>query len=158
MLLALGLLLPYVTVAYLDDAMQLVQTTVRVGGAANLFGGIEPTNLPSFSETRIAQINTGFNVLAAAPGLQEVASVVALLTCWGLVVEEINKVLWWVLHLSAYPLIVVPVPLFAGLHLVREAGAAVTLAPGWTPAPVAGVLLLVFTLRARHRIDTYGGF
>jgi hypothetical protein len=51
-----------------------------------------------------------------APGLQEIGTLVAAATCWGLFFDEINKFFWWPLHLSGYLLVVVPIPLFIGLH------------------------------------------
>ena len=36
-------------------------------------------------------------------------------------------------------------------------GVTIELGPAWVPAVLAGVLILVWTFRARGRIDTYGG-
>jgi len=65
--------------------------------------------------------------------------------------------LWWPLHLSGYRLVLVPLPLFVGLYLLRTNRVAVSAGPGWVPAVFAGVLVLVVTFRARSRIDSYGG-
>lgn len=102
-------------------------------------------------------MNTAFNVIGAAPGLQQLGSLLAAATCWGLFFDEINKLLWWPLHLSGYLLVAVPLPLFVGLDQVRANRVTIDLGPGWLPAVLAGVLILVWTFRARGRIDTYGG-
>jgi len=51
----------------------------------------------------------------------------------------------------------VPIPLFIGLNMVRDLQVNANLGPGWIPALLAGILILVVTVRARTRIDTYGG-
>lgn len=71
--------------------------------------------------------------------------------------DEINKFFWWPLHLAGYALVVVPVPVLIGLHLLRLCRVTVSVGPAWVPAVLAGVLILVLSFRARHRIDTYGG-
>jgi hypothetical protein len=91
------------------------------------------------------------------PTLQIFGSLVAAATCWGLFYDEINKFFFWPLHLSSYLLMAVPVPLFVGQGMVRDLGVSASLGPGWVPALLAGILILVVTLRARKRIDTYGG-
>jgi hypothetical protein len=70
-----------------------------------------------------SQMNLAFNVIGLGPGLQEVGTLVAAATCWGLFFDEINKFFWWPLHLSGYVLVVVPIPhpLFVGLYLLRAA-------------------------------------
>ena len=67
------------------------------------------------------QINLAFNVIGLAP-TQQIGTLVAAATCWGLFFDEINKFFWWPLHLSGYLLIAVPLPLFIGLNLLRAAG------------------------------------
>jgi hypothetical protein len=39
-------------------------------------------------------------VLDAVLGVQQLGSLLAAATCWGLFFDEINKFLWWPLHLS----------------------------------------------------------
>jgi hypothetical protein len=92
-----------------------------------------------------------------APGLQEIGTLVAAATCWGLFFDEINKFFWWPLHLSGYLLVVVPIPLFIGLHLLRAKRVVVSAGPAWVPAVLAGLLILIVTFRARSHIDTYRG-
>jgi hypothetical protein len=96
-------------------------------------------------------------VIGLAPGLQEIGTLVAAATCWGLFFDEINKFFWWPLHLSGYLLVVVPIPLFIGLHLLRASRVVVSASPAWVPAVLAGLLILIVSFRARSRIDTYRG-
>ena len=56
-----------------------------------------------------------------------------------------------------YLLVVVPIPLFIGLHLLRASRVVVSAGPAWVPAVLAGLLILIVTFRARSRIDTYRG-
>ena len=119
--------------------------------------GLDATYLPSYDPEVRPDFNVAFNVLGIGPTLQIFGSLIALVTCWGLFYDEINKFFWWPLHLSSYLLIAVPIPLFIGLNLVRDLRVTINLGPGWVPAVLAGVLILVLTLRARSRIDTYGG-
>ena len=52
---------------------------------------------------------------------------------------------------------IVPLPLFVGLYLLRASRITVSVGPAWVPAVLAGILILVVTFRARSRIDSYGG-
>ena len=155
--LLLGAVLPYLTMEHYDGRFELVRTTVRLIGAGGLLNGTDPTFLPSYDIVVRSEMNTAFNVIGAAPGLQQLGSLLAVATCWGLFFDEINKFLWWPLHVSGYLLVAVPLPLFVGLDLVRTNRITIDLGPGWVPAFLAGVLILIWTLRARGRIDTYGG-
>jgi hypothetical protein len=101
--------------------------------------------------------NVAFNVLGLGPTLQIFGSLVGAVTCWGLFYDEINKFFFWPLHLSSYLLIAVPIPLFVGLNMVRGLRVTASLGPAWIFAVLAGILILVVTLRARNRIDSYGG-
>ena len=118
---------------------------------------MDATYLPSYNPEIRPDFNVAFNVLGIGPTLQIFGSLVAAATCWGLFYDEINKFFWWPLHLSSYLLIAVPIPLFIGLGMVRGLGVNATIDVGWIPAVLAGVLIVVVTLRARDRIDTYGG-
>ena len=155
-LLALGMILPYVTMEHLSAQGELVQSSARLFGAGGLLNGIDPSFLPSYEVAVRSQMNLAFNVIGFAPGLQEVGTLVAAATCWGLFFDEINKFFWWPLHLSGYLLVVVPIPLFVGLYLVRATRVTISVGPAWVPAVLAGILVLVVTFRARSRIDTYG--
>ena len=156
-LLVLGAVLPYVTMEYYNARTELVRSTAQLFGAGGLLSGIDPSYLPSYDVAVRSQMNLAFNVIGVAPGLQEVGTVVAAATCWGLFFDEINKFLWWPLHLSGYLLVLVPLPLFVGLHLLRATRVTVSVGPAWVPAVLAGVLILTATFRARSRIDSYGG-
>ena len=99
-----------------------------------------------------------FNVLGIGPTLQIFGSLVAAATCWGLFYDEINKFFWWPLHLSGYLLDRRADPaVHRPEHGARALRVNASLGFGWIPAVLAGVLILVVTLRARGRIDTYGG-
>ena len=88
--------------------------------------------------------------------MQQIGAVIAVATSWSLLQEEINKFFWWPFHLSSYLLILGPIPLLIGLSMLREQQVSIDLGPGWIPIAVAGVIILVITLRARSRLDTYG--
>jgi hypothetical protein len=155
-LLLLGVVLPYLTLEYLDAAFAVVRDTASLTNAGELTG-LDPTFLPSYDPSLRPDFNVAFNVLGVAPTLQIFGSLVAAATCWGLFYDEINKFFWWPLHLSSYLLMAVPIPLFVGLNMVRDLRVNVSPGPGWIPAVLAGILIFVVTLRARSRIDTYGG-
>jgi hypothetical protein len=155
-LLLLGVVLPYVTLEHLNESFAVVTETASLSGAGGLTG-MDATYLPSYSPEIRPDFNVAFNVLGIGPTLQIFGSLVAAATCWGLFYDEINKFFWWPLHLSSYLLIAVPIPLFVGLSMVRGLGVNARIELGWIPAVLAGVLILVVTLRARDRIDTYGG-
>jgi hypothetical protein len=156
-LLVLGTVLPYVTMEHFNARIEVVRSTARLFGAGGLLNGIDPGMLPSYDVAVRSQMNLAFNVIGLGPGLQEIGTLVAAATCWGLFFDEINKFFWWPLHLSGYLLVLVPLPLFVGLHLLRATGVTVSVGPGWVPAVIAGALVLVVTFQARSRVDTYGG-
>lgn len=155
-LLLLGVVLPYLTLEYLDAAFAVVRDTAFLTNAGELTG-LDPTFLPSYDPSLRPDFNVAFNVLGVAPTLQIFGSLVAAATGWGLFYDEINKFFWWPLHLSSYLLMAVPIPLFVGLNMVRDLRVNASPGPGWIPAVLAGILIFVVTLRARSRIDTYGG-
>lgn len=157
-LLVLGAVLPYVTLSYIDDESKPAVGHPRLFGAANLLGGVDPTYLPGYQQSIRSAYNLALNFAAAGPGLQQIGSVVAVLTCWALLTEEINRIAWWFLHLSAYPLLVAPVPLLIGAHRLHGLDVGVSVGPGWVPGLIAGVLVWLASWRARSRIDTYGSF
>jgi hypothetical protein len=156
-LLVLGTVLPYVTMEHYNARTELVRSTARLFGAGGLLNGIDPSYMPSYDVVVRSRMNLAFNVIGLGPGLQEIGTMVAAATCWGLFFDEINKFFWWPLHLSGYLLVIVPLPLFVGLYLLRASRVTISAGPGWVPAVLAGILVLVVTFRARSRIDTYGG-
>ncbi len=155
-LLLLGVVLPYLTLEHLDQSFAVIRETATLPNAGDLTG-LDPTYLPSYDPELRPEFNVALNVLGVGPTLQIFGSLVAAVTCWGLFYDEINKFFWWPLHLSSYLLIAVPIPLFIGLNMVRDLQVTASLRIGWVPAVLAGILILVVTLRARGRIDTYGG-
>ena len=110
LLLLLGVVLPYVTLTYIDASSVPVTGRPRLFGAAGLLGGVDPTYLPGYRQEIRSAYNLALNFAAAGPGLQQIGTVVALLSCWALLTEEINRIAWWFLHLSAYPLLLAAGP------------------------------------------------
>jgi hypothetical protein len=155
-LLLLGVILPYLTMEHFDESFAVIRETASLPGAGDLTG-LDAIYLPSYDPEVRPDFNVAFNVLGIGPTLQIFGSLVAAVTCWGLFYDEINKFFWWPLHLSGYLLIAVPIPLFIGLNMVRDLRVTASLGIGWIPAMLAGILILIVTLRARDRIDTYGG-
>ena len=156
LLLLLGVTLPYLSLEHLDQSFAPVRSTARVLGAGTLLG-LDPTYFPSYTPDTREVFNLAFNVAGVAPVLQQLGSLLAVATVWGLCFDEINKFLWWPLHLSGYLLIAVPVPLLVGASMVRDTGVTIGVGTGWVASVLAGVVILVATLRSRDRIDTYGG-
>ena len=156
LLLLLGVTLPYLSLEHLDQSFAPVRSAARLLGAGTLLA-LDPTYFPSYTPDTREAFNLAFNVAGVAPVLQQLGSLMAVVTVWGLCYDEINKFLWWPLHLSSYPLIVVPVPLLIGAGMIRGTGVTIGIGPGWVGSVLAGVVVLVATLRSRSRIDTYGG-
>lgn len=156
LLLLLGVTLPYLSLDHLDQSFAPVRSSARVLGAGTLLA-LDPTYFPSYTPDTREAFNLAFNVAGVAPVLQQLGSLMAVVSVWGLFFDEINKFLWWPLHLSGYLLSAVPVPLFVGAGLVRDTGVTIGIGAGWVASVLAGVLILVTTLRSRSRIDTYGG-
>lgn len=157
-LLLLGAALPYVTLQHLDSASQPVTSRPRLFGAAQLLGGIDPVYLRGYATPLRSAYDLALNFAAAGPGLQQIGTVVAVLTSWALLTEEINRFAWWFLHLSGYPLVLAPVALLVGDVLLHRLDVPVSLGPGWVPGLLAGALVLLSSWRARPRIDSYSAF
>lgn len=155
-LLLLGVTLPYLSLDHLNQSFAPVRSSAGVLGAGTLLA-LDPTYFPSYTPDTREAFNLAFNVAGVAPVLQQLGSLMAVATVWGLFFDEINKFFWWPLHLSGYLLVAVPVPLFIGAGLVRETGVTIGIGPAWVASVLAGVAILVATLRSRSRIDTYGG-
>ena len=156
LLLLLGVILPYLSLEHLDQSFAPVRSAARLLGAGTLLA-LDPTYFPSYTPDTRESFNLAFNVAGVAPVLQQLGSLMALITVWGLLFDEINKFLWWPLHLSSYLLVAVPVPLLIGAGMIRDTGVTIGIGPGWVASVLAGVLTLVATVRSRDRIDTYGG-
>ena len=156
-LIVLGVVLPFVTITYVNDASESVVGRERLIGAGDLIGGIDPTYLPGYAITLRSAFTLGLNVVSFGIGLQQIGSIVAVATVVGQFFDEINKFLWWPLHLAGYLLVLAPVPLFIGVHLLQLQKIPVHIGPAWVPAALAGALALVMTFRSWKRIDTYSG-
>lgn len=149
-----GALLPYLRMQYLDFAVQLVDARLTLFPSATLVRGIDPLWLPA---TELDRLPLALNVFNLGASMHQVGAVVAVLLCWALFADEINKFFWWPLHLAGWLLALGAVPLLAGLGMLRSAGVVVGLGVGWVPLTLAGVVILVSTFGARSRLDTYGG-
>ena len=156
-LLILGVALPYVTLHYINNASELVVGTERLVGASRLIGGIDPTYLPGYSPTIRRDLTLGLNVMSIGLGMHQIGSLIAAATVVGQFFDEINKFLWWPLHLSSYLLVLVPVPLFIGRAILRGHDVDIQLGLAWVPAVLAGVVAMIMTFRSYKRLDTYGG-
>ena len=157
LLVILGFVLPYLTMEYINFASEIVTRTVGLTEAASLLGGLDPTYITGYELARRDNYTLALNVMAAAPNIQQVTAVIVAVACFGLFADEINKFMWWPLHLAAYPLLLTPIPLFIGLNLLRAQDVTVSLGLAWIPGALAGAVALFVSLRARKRLDTYGG-
>ena len=154
-LIVLGALLPYVSIEYLNPTIEETRFRGTLFPGAQFMRGIQPEYLPPFYEGS-QDLTPGLNVFNLGASMQQIGSVIAVGMCWCVLQEEISKVFWWPFHLSSYLLILGPIPLFIGLNMLREQRVSIDIGPGWIPIAVAGVLILVITLRAHRRLDTYG--
>lgn len=96
-LTTLALALAYLTLQYLDKTVHVTQSTERVAGAGALVGDLSPTWLPSFYRPEhgpiaAARMSLGLNLIALAAGAQLIGGIVALVSCWGLLADEINRI------------------------------------------------------------------
>lgn len=155
---ALGCLLPALTITSLNARIEPVTVTRALWGAADLARGLDPTEVPSFyTGADPDALGRWLNVFSMGLTLQQVGVVVALVTLVALLMDEINKFLFWPLHLAGWVLTLTTVPLWLGAVRLADLGVDVRLGPAWVTLLGAGVLLLVLTFRARTRVDTYGG-
>ena len=153
-LVVLGALLPYLRMQYLNFTVQLVDARLTLFPAATLVRGVDPLWLPAADVDRLPLALNVFNLGAS---MHQIAAVLAVLLCWALFPDEINKFFWWPLHLAGWVLALGFVPLLGGLWMLRSAGVVVGLGAGWVPLTLAGVVILVSTFRAHSRLDTYAG-
>jgi hypothetical protein len=155
-LILLGSLLPYLAMPYINYAAEPAQENASLFPAATFIRGVDPLWLPGYTPgPATAQIQLALTVFNLGPSFQQIGVVVAVLFCWALFQDEINKFFWWPLHLSGWLLALAPVPLLVGLHQLHAAHVDITVRIGWLPVALAGVLILVATFRSRTRIDTY---
>lgn len=151
-----GSLLPYLAMPYINYAAEPAQENASLFPAATFIRGVDPLWLPGYQPgPTTATIQLALTMFNLGPSFQQIGVVIAVLFCWALFSDEINKFFWWPLHLSGWLLALAPVPLFIGLHQLHSADVDITVRVGWLPVALAGVLILVATFRARSRIDTY---
>jgi hypothetical protein len=155
-LLLLGCLLPYLSMPYITFSVEHALENSSLFPATDFIRGIEAEWLPNYQPGPTADAEAiALQVFNLGPNLQEIGLIVAVLTCWSLFQDEMNKFFWWPLHLSGWMLALGPVALLVGVHLLHAANVTISLGAGWIPLALAGVLILVTTFRARGRIDTY---
>ena len=152
----IGAALPYLRLVYENYASEVVVATDALWAAAARFRLLNIGYLPSAADGP-EPLQRGVDLMNLGVNAQQVGLVVAIATAWGLFMDEINKFLWWPLHISGWLLAVGALPLLAGWAALRAVGVDVSVLLGWVVLLAAGILVLVFTFRARSRIDTYGG-
>jgi hypothetical protein len=153
----IGALLPYLTLGYENFASQPVRPTESLFPAARLIRTLSIQYVPAAPDVDPDAIQRGVDLLAFGTSAHQVGMIVAILTCWGLFMDEINKFLWWPLHLSGWILVAGTIAVWAGTLWMQSIGVDIALHLGWIPLLIAGVGILVITFRARSRIDSYRG-
>ena len=156
-LVVVGSLLPYLSMPYVDFAAQPAHFAASLFPAATFIRGIDPLWLPGFQPGPAAdQMQVALTVFNLGPSLQQIGAVLSVVFLVALFQDEVNKFLWWPLHLSGWLLALAPVALFLGLRLLHAAQVEVSVQLGWLPLALAGVVVLVATFRSHSRMDTYG--
>ncbi len=154
----LGCLLPYLTITSLNTRIEPVTVTHALWGAADLARSLDPTEVPSFyTGADPDALGRWLNVFSVGLTLQQVGVVVALVTLVALLMDEINRFLFWPLHLAGWALALSTVPVWLGALRLGAEGVDLRLGPAWVAFLLAGVVLVVLTWRARGRIDSYSG-
>lgn len=153
-LVVVGAAVPYLRLRYLDFTVEPVDARLSLLPAATLVRGIDPQWLPSDA---IERLPLALNVLNLGVAMHQIGGVLAVLCGWALFADEINKFLWWPLHVAGWLLALAVVPLLLGLRLLQGAGVDIDLTAAWVPLTLAGLVVLVATIGSRGRIDTYGG-
>lgn len=156
-LLLVGALLPYVTLAYDNYASEPIRPTHPLWPGTNMMRLMNLTYLTAGPDASADGLQRGVDVFILGASAHQVGIVVAIVTIGGLFKDEVNKFFWWPLHLSGWLLVLGTAALFAGWGLLSNQGVDVDLGPGWVPLALAGILTLVLTFRSRSRLDTYRG-
>jgi hypothetical protein len=155
-LVVLGCVLPYLSMQYQNDKIEVVQFSGRLFSAADFVRGIDPLYFPSYEPgPKVGQMQLGLNVYNLGAAMHQIGAVVAVLMCWSLFQDEINKFFWWPLHLAGWLLALGFVPLFIGRSLLHRVQVDTSVSYGWLPLTLAGVVIVALTFRAHSRIDTY---
>ena len=144
----IGALLPYMTLVYENYFSEVVQETFSLWPAADRLGLLNLVYLPSGAENP-DQLQRGVDFMHLGARAHQVGLVLAVLTVWGLFMDEINKFLWWPLHIAGWILVVGTVALVIGWQLLIAVQVDVAILFGWVPLLIAGVLALIFTFRCR---------
>lgn len=153
----IGVALPYLTLGYQNYASESVNVTEPLFPVAQLIRTLNVQYVPSLTDVSPDDIQRGVDLLAFGTTAHQVALFTAIFTCWGLFMDEINKFLWWPLHLSGWVMILGTAAVWAGVIWWQGRGVDVALGPGWLPFTLGGLAILVITFRTRGRLDTYRG-
>lgn len=154
---AIGALLPYLTLGYENYTSEPVRPTASLFPAAAIIRVLNLGYVPAADGVDPNEVLRGVDLLAFGSSAHQVGMIMAILTCWGLFMDEINKFLWWPLHLSGWILLAGTVAIWVGVLWLQSRGVDAHLGIGWLPLTIAGIGILVITFRARSRIDTYRG-
>lgn len=157
LVLIIGALVPYLTLGYENYASEPVRETGSLWPAAQLIRVTNLQYLPADPDTELEALQRGIDLVAFGASFHQVALVMAILTCWGLFMDEINKFLWWPLHLSGWILVAATVALWGGVLWFQALGVDISLSLGWVFLLLAGIGILVITFSVRSRIDSYRG-
>lgn len=152
----LGSALHYLTMPYINFRVELFTQKSALFGSAAFARALDPLWLPGYEPGPVGQATqAAINMFSVGPALHQIGVVVAVLMCFSLFQDEINKFFWWPLHLSGWILALASVPLLIGTYLFHQADVAVSLGPAWVVLSLTGVVILVLTFRAHKRIDSY---
>jgi hypothetical protein len=157
-LAVVGSALRYLTLGYDDFASQPIRPTHAMWPSTDMLRGLDLGYLTAGPGVSQDALSHALDFVLLGATLQQVGMVVAILTVIGLSMDEINKFLWWPLHLAGWCLALGPIALFIGTARWRSLGVDVVVGPGWVPLALDGVLVLVLTFRSWSRIDNYRGF
>lgn len=155
---ALGCLLPALTITSRNAQIETVTSTGRLWPAADLARTLDPQVMPSFYDgAEPARLGLWLNALSVGLTLEQIGVVVGVLSLVALLMDEINAFVFWPLHLAGWVLAAAPIPLWLGAIGLRRLAVELALGPAWFALTAAGITLLVLTVRARSRIDSYPG-
>lgn len=156
-LAVVGLVLPYLTLAYDDFASQPIRPTHPLWPAGDMLRRLSLPYVTAGPDAGPDQVGHALDTITAGTSIQQIALVIAVVTVVGLCMDEINKFFWWPLHLAGWLFVAGAVLLFVGAGLWRGLGVDVVIGPGWVPLVLDGVLVLVLTFGSWQRIDSYRG-
>ncbi len=152
-----GALLPYLTVTYLDFTSQQVRPTHALFPTTKMLSTMDIGYFPSSGRANADTIGHGIALLQLGSTMQEIGTVVAVITVFGIFMNEINKFIWWPLLVSGFLLVLGPVFVFLGAHAMTSANVALSVRFGWILLVLTGAFVIVTALRNRSRLDSYRG-